>query len=161
MTIGEKIIMPLWLKLNFALFEMNQHWLIVSCILTFCNFSKQKFIQQHLEYVALVINHYSHSEITNLRSFYIIFFTVLLLLTWILLSPSRIIYLQVLFTDAFLLIYFSSYFYLYCFFKLMTLLRLRCVEQHVLLGVMIPVAEYWITYYSLRPISGFTEQGCF
>ena len=132
MTIGEKIIMPLWLKLNFALFEMNQHWLIVSCILTFCNFSKQKFIQQHLEYVALVINHYSHSEITNLRSFYIIFFTVLLLLTWILLSLSRIIYLQVLFTDAFLLIYFSSYFYLYCFFltydpPLSSLRRTTCV----------------------------------
>ena len=43
----------------------------------------------------------------------------------------------------------------------MTLLCLRCVERHVLLGVMIPVAEYWITYYSLRQISGFTEQGCF
>lgn len=67
MTIGEKIIMPLWLKLNFALLEMNQHWLIVSCILTFCIFSIQK-LQEHLEYVALVINHYSHSEITSLRS---------------------------------------------------------------------------------------------
>ena len=131
MTVGEKIIMPLWLKLNFALLGMNQHWLIVSCILTFCIFSIQK-LQEHLEYVALVINHYSHSEITNLRSFYIIFFTVFLRLTWILPSPSRIIYLQVLFTDVFLLIYFSSYFYLYCFFitydpPLSSLRRRTCV----------------------------------
>lgn len=84
MTIGEKIIMPLWLKLNFALFEMNQHWLIVSCILTFCNFSKQKFIQQHLEVCcfgyqslqslrdyksSLVLYHFLHSFATlNLNS---------------------------------------------------------------------------------------------